>query len=99
MKSEPIETRRKRLLYLATHRGFREADLIIGGFAASNLHAMPECELAEFEALLSASDHDLYAWATGAAEPPPSMRGPVLDRLRKFDVATAIRDSAGSSIG
>jgi len=99
MASETIETRRKRLLYLATHRGFKEADLLIGGFAASSLSAMPESELVEFEMLLSAPDHDLFAWATGAADPPAAVRGPVLDRLRKFDVAAAIRDGASNPVG
>jgi len=33
--------RRKQLRYRATHRGFKEADAILGAFAA--LHLVPRC--------------------------------------------------------
>lgn len=87
-------TRRKRLLYQAQHRGFKEADLIIGNFAADELGAMSEADLDEFEALLAFNDHDLYRWILGEGEPPEGVAGPVFKRLRKFDVAkfTAPRD-------
>ncbi|MGF1544863.1 MAG: succinate dehydrogenase assembly factor 2 [Parvularculaceae bacterium] len=91
--AEDVEIRRKRLLYRATHRGFREADLLIGGFAKTHLDNMSEAELNEFEALLGVSDHDLYAWATGAGEPPANLAGPVFDRLRAFDVASLVAPS------
>lgn len=86
--------RRKRLLYQAQHRGFKEADLIIGHFAASEIGAMTEADLDEFEALLAFPDHDLYGWITGDGEPPSGVGGPVFLRLRNFDVSkiTAPRD-------
>lgn len=92
--SENTGVRRKRLLYQAQHRGFKEADLIIGGFAAASLPTMSEAELDEFEALLSVPDQELYLWITGVAEAPPAFSGPVLQRLRAFDVSkiTAPRD-------
>ncbi|HQX85830.1 MAG TPA: succinate dehydrogenase assembly factor 2, partial [Aestuariivirga sp.] len=31
--AEPIELRRKRLLWRSSHRGIREMDLLMGGFA------------------------------------------------------------------
>lgn len=85
-----IDIRRKRLLYIATYRGFKEADLLIGGFAKANLAEMNEAELDEFEALLQINDKELYAWATGKAEPPANVSGPVFERLKKFDVAAMI---------
>lgn len=80
--SESSEIRRKRVLFQASRRGFKEADLVIGGFAAREVPRMTETELDQFEALLSCPDHDLYAWARGEAEPEQTLRGPVLDRLR-----------------
>jgi antitoxin CptB len=80
--SESDEIRRKRILFQASRRGFKEADLLIGGFAAGEVPRMTEAELDQFEALLSCPDHDLYSWARGEAEPEPSLRGVVLDRLR-----------------
>lgn len=85
--SDPHHTRRKRLLYQATHRGFREADFAIGGFAAAHLAAMTGEELDAFEALLAFPDHDLYAWIAGTMEPPQEAAGPMLERMRAFDVS------------
>lgn len=87
MSDEAEVTRRKRLLYRAMHRGFKEADLIIGGFASAHVFAMSAADLDEFEALLALPDHDLYAFLKGGREPPANMIGPVFERMRDFDVA------------
>lgn len=87
MSETEIVHRKKRLLYRAMHRGFKEADLVVGGFAAAHLGEMDEAELDEFEALLSMPDHDLYAFLKGGFEPPADLVGPVFDRMRRFDVA------------
>ena len=79
-----MDPRRKRLLYRASYRGFKEADLLIGGFAKAHLHKMTDGELDEFEALLALNDRDLYAWATGKKEAPADIEGPVFTRLRAF---------------
>jgi antitoxin CptB len=80
------DARRKRLLYRAQHRGFKEADLLIGGFAAAFLAAMTESELAEFETLLQFPDPDLYAWLKGGETPPPDISaGSVFQRLAAFE--------------
>ncbi len=81
-----LDHRRKKLLYRATYRGFKEADLLIGGFAKTHIAAMSESDLDEFEALLKLNDRDLYAWATGKVEPPANVQGPVLEKLRAFDL-------------
>ena len=40
--SDPHAIRRRRLLFRAEHRGFKEADLVIGGFAREQLPGMSE---------------------------------------------------------
>lgn len=84
--SGTIDIRRKRLLYLATYRGFKEADLLIGGFAKAHLAEMDEADLDAFEALLKKNDRDLYAWATGNADAPAELQGPVLEKLKSFEL-------------
>ena len=84
-----IEERRKKLLYRATYRGFKEADLLIGGFATAHLESFGEAELDEFEVLLEVNDRELYDWATGKKEPPAEVRGPVFERLQAFDLQSA----------
>src|SRR5436190_24168283 len=66
-----FEARRKRLLFRAKRRGFKEVDLIFGTFAVAELERLTHKELDAFEALLGAPDQDVYAWLRGA-EPVPS---------------------------
>jgi antitoxin CptB len=87
MSIDPFDTRRKRLLHRARYRGFKEADLLIGGFAAAALAGMSEAELDAFEAILSLNDHDIYAWVTGASAPPASVDRALIERMRGFDAA------------
>jgi antitoxin CptB len=63
--------RRKRLQFRSWHRGTREMDLLLGGFADANLHVFTPDQLDRYEALLPQSDPDLYNWITGA-EPIPA---------------------------
>ncbi len=79
-----LDHRRKKLLYQATYRGFKEADLLIGGFARVYLAEFTETELDEFEAMLHLNDHDLYNWATGKVEVPDHIIGPVFKKLQAF---------------
>lgn len=78
------DDRRKKLKFRAWRRGFREIDLILGGFADRNLVAMDEAGLAAFEALLEASDQDVYEWITETALPPPEHDTPTLALIRAF---------------
>ena len=84
--SETIDIRRKRLLYLATYRGFKEADLLIGGFTKTHLGGMEKDELDQLEALLKQNDRELYAWATDKMEAPAELQGSVLDKLKAFEI-------------
>ena len=65
------ENRRKRLLFRAQRRGFKEGDLIFGAYAQAQLAGLDEAGLDQFEALLTAPDQEVYAWLRGA-EPVPA---------------------------
>ena len=52
----------KKLLYRSNHRGTKEMDLIIGGFAIENLKKLNTEELKEFELLLNFTDKELSSW-------------------------------------
>ncbi len=52
----------KKLLYRSNHRGTKEMDLIIGGFAKENLKHLNTNELNEFELLLNYTDKELSSW-------------------------------------
>ena len=79
-----MEPYRNKLKYRAWHRGFREADLILGPFADAHLPSMNAGELEAFEQLLEQPDHDLYAWIIGQAIAPDAHDGEVLAKIRQF---------------
>jgi antitoxin CptB len=76
-----LDPRRRRLLFRATHRGTKEADLMIGGFVSRHIAGFSEAEVAEVEAVLDLPDVDLSDWLSGRREPPPGVRTPMLERM------------------
>ena len=76
------ENRRKRLLFRAQRRGFKEVDLIFGAYADLHLAELDETGLDQFEALLTAPDQEVYAWLRGAAQVPQSHDNAVFAGLK-----------------
>ena len=89
---DDLEFRRRRLAFRAWHRGTREADLMIGGFADRYAAGWNDAELRWFEALLDEQDVDVMGWAFGTITAPPAYHGPLLTALKKLDyVALTMR--------
>ncbi len=82
--TESRDDRIKRLRYRAWRRGFKEADLILGGFADAHLADLGDRDLDSFERLLGESDQDLYAWAAGREAPPPAHDHKVMALIKSF---------------
>eukprot|EP01037_Dinobryon_pediforme_P009715 gene9715-9780_t len=61
----PVQTRRRRLLFRATHRGTHETDLLIGGFVAPRIDTMSEPDMDALEEVMELPDADLADWLTG----------------------------------
>ena len=81
--TEPDQaTRRRRLLFRATHRGTAENDLLIGGFVRAHLDGFTAPELDALEALMDIPDNDLADWLTGRLPIPPEAATPMLLRIR-----------------
>jgi antitoxin CptB len=81
------EERRKKLIFRAWRRGFREMDLLMGSFADIAIESMDTAGLDEFERLLGVPDWEVYAWLIGQKDVPDNHRGPVLDQLIAFRYA------------
>lgn len=79
-----MDIRRKRLAYRANYRGFKEADLILGGFAKAHVEALSEEELTMFEQLLDAADQDIYEWISGKTPTPTQYETSLLKKIRQF---------------
>ncbi|MSP88064.1 MAG: succinate dehydrogenase assembly factor 2 [Alphaproteobacteria bacterium] len=82
------DIRLKKLLFRSQHRGTRESDLLLGGFAAANLATMTPEQLDRYEALLEENDADLIDWITGRSAPPVSRDHDILNLLVNFRLKT-----------
>lgn len=85
MTETDMPTRRKRLVYRANYRGFKEADMILGGFAKTYMDTLTDDEVIMFEDLLGAKDHDIYAWIMQTLPVPANYDTTILERLRAFN--------------
>jgi antitoxin CptB len=81
---DDLETRRKRLLFRAWHRGTRETDLLLGSFAEAHLAGFDAAQLERFERLLELDDPSLFDWIAGRAAPPAAHDSDVLRLLLRF---------------
>ena len=82
--TETVETRRKRLLWRASHRGVREMDLLLGGFAKSHIERFSEAELDELETIIGLPDPDLMGWILGSVPVPQGQATATLKALLAY---------------
>ncbi|MFP4004653.1 MAG: succinate dehydrogenase assembly factor 2 [Alphaproteobacteria bacterium] len=81
---DSAELRLKRLKFRSWHRGFKEADLVLGHFADRYLEALDADGLDAYERLLEEPDQDIFDWVVGRREPPPQHDTHVMARLREL---------------
>jgi antitoxin CptB len=72
------------MLFRARHRGTREMDFLIGGFAAVTIAELSEAELDDFERLIEVPDPDVLNWLTGIEPTPGTYDTPVFRKLKAF---------------
>ena len=79
--SEGLDSRRRKLLFRSWHRGIREMDLILGGFADAEIATLTVPELDQYERLLEIQDADLLAWVTGTKSVPAAFDTALMARI------------------
>lgn len=84
LSSETLDERRRRLLYRVWHRGMREMDLLMGGFADAHLRSMSDAELSDFERLSERQDQELLSWLVGSVLVAPECNSNVFRKLKAF---------------
>ncbi len=82
--SDGLSERRRKLLFRSWHRGIREMDLIMGGFADASIAAMTDSELDELERLLDVPDQEIYSWITGDRAVPAQFDSGLFQRMLAF---------------
>jgi antitoxin CptB len=81
LSSAGLDARRAKALFRSWHRGMREVDLILGGFADAEIASLTDAELDQYEELLGVPDGDLLRWVTGERPVPETYRNPVMMRI------------------
>jgi antitoxin CptB len=76
------DIRLKRLGFRASHRGTREADLLIGGFFDAKSATWSDAEIDLFEELLEEQDVDIMAWAIGTDVVPAKYAGSLIEAMK-----------------
>lgn len=82
--SDGLDTRRRRILYRAWHRGTREMDLLFGPFVEASVTELDDDGLDVLEQLMDAPDQELYAWFTGAKPTPGAYDTDLFRRIRIY---------------
>ncbi|HEY0234672.1 MAG TPA: succinate dehydrogenase assembly factor 2 [Afipia sp.] len=82
--SDGLDPRRKRLLFRCWHRGTREMDMLLGGFADLHIATIDDAELGELERLIELPDPDLYAAFCEKEPLPPEFADGIFLRIKAF---------------
>jgi antitoxin CptB len=82
--AEELDVLRKRLRFRSWHRGTKETDQLLGGFADRYLAEFSPVQLSTYDRLLDLEDHDLWDWMTGRDVPPAEVDSEVMRLLLAF---------------
>ncbi len=82
--SDDLTEQRKKLMFRAEHRGFKEADIVIGRYVRSRIDALDADGLEALELLLSAPDQELYAWIMQREAVPAERDASLIADIRRF---------------
>jgi antitoxin CptB len=84
MPSEPLDSRRRRVIYRASHRGTKEMDWMLGRFAASAVAAMSEEALTAFESLVALPDPEVERMLLDPRAAPAGELAGLIAQMRVF---------------
>ena len=84
ISSEGLDLRLRKLKFRLWHRGIREMDLVMGGFADAELMNLSDAELTEVEGWLDIPDQQMFAFVNGSETPPAGLDTPLFRKLRTF---------------
>lgn len=83
-----LEHRRRKLKFRAWHRGTKEMDFILGGYADEHLWQMDDAEMDVFSHMLEAPDDLFYSWVSGGKETPAEYDNEIMQALKTFRMTT-----------
>ena len=85
--SADLDSRRKRILYRAWHRGTKEMDLVLGAYADARIAMLDDARLDQLEHLMTVTDPNAYKWLSGTRPVPQEWDSPLVREIRTFHAA------------
>jgi antitoxin CptB len=85
---------RRRLRFRSWHRGTRESDLLIGGFADAALDGFDPRQLDAYAALLGEDDPDIWDWVVRGVG-APAAHAPLIELMRAHVAARRATNEGG----
>ncbi|HZT47694.1 MAG TPA: succinate dehydrogenase assembly factor 2 [Hyphomicrobiaceae bacterium] len=82
--TDDVETRRRRAVYRACHRGTKELDWVLGRFAQAAVPAMGEERLRLFERMVLLPDPDLHDMFMHPEQRPGGEYADLISAMRAF---------------
>ena len=82
--AQPLTPEQRKILYRATHRGMKEADVLLGGFTAAKLSSLNQAETIALVALLDELDADIMDWVMGRAPLPARLDATLFAHVLAF---------------
>jgi len=83
--NEPVDEKRRRLMYQSRKRGMLENGLLLGSFSKKYLSDFNDEQLTLYDRLINlpSNDWDIFKWATGQEETPEEFDNAVMDMLKQ----------------
>ena len=75
---------KKQILYRSMHRGFKEMDLLLGGFVKKNIEKFDSKDLNDLDKLLSLEDEIIYKWYLNKKIDERIVKTKVSEMFRRF---------------
>jgi len=79
----PLDSRRRRILFRATHRGTYENDILIGNYVRARIAVFTDADLDALEEVMELPDAMLADWLTGRQPIPADCDSPMLRAIRR----------------
>ena len=80
------ELLKKQILYRSMHRGFKEMDLLLGGFVKKNISIFDNKDLKDLEKLLFIDDEIIYKWFFNNKIDKRIPKSKISEMLKKFEL-------------
>ena len=85
IKISKLSIRKKKILFLCTHRGTKELDILLGNYVFKHINILKSKELDYLDIILDFNDNDLFQILTKKKEINKKMNKIFIKKIIKFN--------------